>query len=150
MNLRSQRRMAAEILRVGRNRVWIDPEKASEVELAIAREEIRRLIHEKAIRKLQEKGISRSRAKILHEKRKRGKLKGLGRRSGSKGARAPSKEAWMKRIRALRKRLRGLRDRHTISETAYRQLYVMAKSGSFRSVADMDRYIDSSSLRRRR
>lgn len=150
MSLKSQRRVAAEILKIGQNRVWIDPEKIDEVEVAITREEIRRLIHEKAIRKLPEKGVSRVRARILHEKKKIGKRRGYGSRKGAGGARMPSKEAWMKKIRAQRKRLRELRGRHAITESIYRQLYVMAKSGAFRSVSDMERHIEAHNLRRRR
>ena len=35
MNLTTQRRLAASILKVGLNRVWIDPERLEEVSLAI-------------------------------------------------------------------------------------------------------------------
>jgi large subunit ribosomal protein L19e len=150
MSLKSQRRMAAEILKVGENRVWIDPERMGDVELAISREEIRRLIRDEAIQKSPEKGVSRARARVIHEKKKNGKRRGQGSRRGSEGARTPSKEAWMKRIRAQRKRLRELKDKHAVTRTAYRRLYVMAKSGSFRSMSDLERYIDAHSLRRRR
>jgi large subunit ribosomal protein L19e len=150
MSLKSQRRMAAEVLKVGVNRVWIDPERIDEVELAISREEIRRLIRDRAIQKSQEKGVSRARARVLHEKKKNGKRRGQGSRRGSEGARTPTKEAWMKRIRAQRKKLRELRDTHAITQTVYRQLYIMAKSGSFRSVSDLERHIDARNLRRRR
>jgi large subunit ribosomal protein L19e len=150
MSLRSQRRMAAEILKVGENRVWIDPERADDVELAISREEIRRLIRDKAIKKMPEKGVSRARARRIHDQKIAGKRRGQGSRGGTRGARAPSKEAWMKRVRAQRKRLRELRDRHAITETVYRQLYIMAKSGSFRSLADLDRYMEAHGLRRRK
>ena len=44
MSLKSQRRLAAEILKIGKNRVWIDPERIDEVEVAITREEIRKLV----------------------------------------------------------------------------------------------------------
>lgn len=47
--------MAAEILKIGSNRVWIDPERMEDIESAITREEIRKFIREKAIRKLPEK-----------------------------------------------------------------------------------------------
>ena len=150
MSLKSQRRMAAEILKVGENRVWINPERIDDVELAISREEIRRLIRDRAIQKSPEKGVSRARARVLHEKKKDGKRRGQGSRRGSEGARTPSKEAWMKRIRAQRKKIRDLRDKHAITETVYRQLYIMSKSGSFRSLADLERYIDAHNLRRRR
>jgi len=142
--------MAAEILKVGENRVWIDPERADEVESAISREEIRRLIGDRAIKKIPEKGISRARTRLIHAKKIAGKRRGQGSRGGTGGARTPSKEAWMKRVRAQRKKLRELRDKHAVTETIYRQLYIMAKSGSFRSVADLDRYIEAHGIRRKR
>ena len=150
MSLKSQRRMAAEILKVGQSRVWIDPERIDDVELAISREEIKRFIHEKVIRKIPEKGVSRARARILREKRKKGRRRGHGSRQGPRGARRPRKREWIIRIRAQRKRLRELRDRHMITENVYRRLYVMAGSGVFRSVSALERYIDTHNLRRRR
>jgi LSU ribosomal protein L19E len=44
MNLTTQKRLAAEILKVGTNRVWIDPERVEEVSTAITRESIKQLI----------------------------------------------------------------------------------------------------------
>ena len=150
MSLKSQRRMAAEILKIGENRVWIDPERADDVESAISREEIRRLIRDRAIKKTPEKGTSRARARLSHAKKIAGKRRGQGSRGGTAGARTPTKEAWMKRVRAQRKKLRELRDSHAVTEANYRQLYIMAKSGSFRSVADLDRYMEAHGLRRRK
>jgi len=150
MSLRSQRRLAAEILKVGLNRVWIDPDRMEEVESAITREEIRKLIHEGAIRALKKKGVSRARARIIHEKKRKGLRRGPGSRSGTRKARLPRKRMWMMRIRALRRRLRELKSRRLIVEGAYRRLYVMAKSGAFKSIADMERYIDANNLWRRR
>ena len=150
MSLRSQRRLAAEILKVGLNRVWIDPDRMEEVESAITREEIRKLIHEGAIRALKKKGVSRARARIIHEKKRKGLRRGPGSRSGTRKARLPRKRMWMMRIRALRRRLRELKSRRLIVEGAYRRLYIMAKSGAFKSIAEMERYIDAHNLWRRR
>ncbi|NIP67510.1 50S ribosomal protein L19e [Candidatus Bathyarchaeota archaeon] len=150
MSLKNQRRLAAEILKVGQNRVWIDPDRIADVEIAITREEIRRLIHEGAIQRRPQKGVSRARARSLHQKRKKGLRRGPGQRSGSKRARIPKKKTWMKRIRVLRKRLRELKANHTITESVYRHLYKMAGSGEFESVADLERYIQSRGLGRRR
>ena len=75
-NLTGQRRLAAQILKIGQNRVWINPEFMDDVEGAITREEVRKLIHEKIIVSLPEKGVSRSRAKTIRGKKR------LGRRSG--------------------------------------------------------------------
>jgi large subunit ribosomal protein L19e len=149
-NLSSQRRLAAQILKVGQNRVWIDPERMDDVETAITREEIRKLVHEKVIVSLPEKGVSRSRAKTVHEKKRVGRRKGHGSQTGSGYARISKKEAWMKKIRSLRKRLRELKASRVVTEADYRQLYKMASSGRFESVADLERYLKAHDLWRKR
>jgi len=148
--LKSQRRLAAKILKVGQNRVWINPERIDDVETAITREEIRKLIHEGVIKPLPEKGVSRARARILKEKKKKGRRRGHGSRSGSRGARISKKEAWMRKIRALRKKLRELKTSRIITENTYRKLYRMASSGRFQSIADMERYLKAHELWRKR
>lgn len=133
MSLKSQRRLAAEILKVGEGRVWIDPNRIEDVEAAITREEIRKLIHEGIILSLPKKGVSRARARVLQEKKKKGLRRGPGRKSGSAKARVSKKQAWMKKIRPLRKKLRELKASRAITESVYRQLYNMAGSGVFES-----------------
>lgn len=150
MSLRSQRRLAAELLNVGEGRVWIDPDRIEDVEAAITREEIRRLIHEEIIQPLPKKGISRARARVLHEKKKKGLRRGPGRKSGSTRARISKKRVWMKKIRALRKKLRELKTSRVITESVYRRLYNMAGSGVFESTADLERYIKTRGLGRKR
>lgn len=147
--LRSQRRLAAQILKVGQNRVWITPERMEDVEAAITREEIKKLIHEGVIKSLPEKGVSRARARILHKKKKKGLRKGPGSRSGAAHAKISKKEAWMTRIRALRKRLRELKTHRTITKDMYRRMYKMASSGKFESVADLERYLKAHGLWRK-
>jgi len=142
--------MATKVLKVGKNRVWVDPEKTDEVESAITNEEIRKLIHEKTIRKIPEKGVSRARARVLHEKKRRGRKRGPGSRVGSQNARVAKKEAWMSKVRALRENLREMKDKHVITESVYRQLYVKVKTGSFESVSDLQRYLEAHNLRRKR
>lgn len=150
MSLKSQRQLAARLLKVGSSRVWIDPDRIEDVEVAITRAEIRRLVHEGAIRQLPAKGVSRARARVLHEKKKKGLRKGPGTRKGSSRAKITKKEAWMLRIRALRKKLRGWKVSRAISEGAYRKLYRVAGSGRFSSVADMERYAKTHGLWRKR
>jgi large subunit ribosomal protein L19e len=150
LSLKSQRRLAAEILKVGEGRVWIDPERIDYVEAAITREEIRKLIHEKVVRALPQKGVSRARARALKEKRKKGLRRGAGGKSGSARAKISKKQAWMNQIRPLRKRLRELKDSRTITETVYRKLYDMSESGVFESKADLERYIRTHGLWRKR
>jgi len=150
LSLRSQRRLAAEVLKVGEGRVWIDPERTEDVEAAITREEIRRLIHEGAIQSRPEEGISHIRASVRHEKRKRGLRRGAGTKTGSSGARVSQKRAWIEKIRPLRKKLRSFKESHAITETSYRRLYSMAGSGVFESSADLERYIKAHGLWRKR
>jgi len=149
-NLSSQRRLAAQILKVGQNRVWINPEKIDDVEGAITREEIKRLIHEKIIVSLPEQGVSRSRAKLVREKKRVGRRKGAGSRTGSAHAKISKKEAWMSKIRCLRRKLRELKTSRVITENTYRKLYGIAGSGKFASVAELERYLKANDLWRKR
>lgn len=149
-NLRNQRRLAAQILNVGQNRVWMDPERIDDVEAAITREEIRKLIREGAIKSMAEKGVSRARARVLHKKKREGRRRGLGSKSGAAHARVSKKEAWMSKIRALRRRLRELKINKVISENAYRKAYVMASSGRFKSIADLEDHLKEQGLWRKR
>ena len=150
MSLTNQRRLASQILKVGKGRVWIDPDSIDIVEAAITREEIRKLIHEGVIKSLPEKGISRARARILHTKRKKGLGKGAGQKSGSAQAKISKKDAWMIRIRALRRKLREWKESRAIAENAYRELYGMAGSGVFQSVAEMERHAKTKGMWRKR
>lgn len=150
MNLRNQRRLASEILKIGLNNVWINPDRIEDIEGAITREDIRKLIHEKVIRAKPIKGVSRARARILHEKKKSGLRKGAGSRKGKSTARMPRKKSWEIKIRAIRKYLKELRGRRIIRRKSYRHLYLKAKGGVFYSVADVDQYIEANKLIRRR
>ena len=149
-DLKSQRRLAAQILKIGQNRVWIDPERIEDAEGAITRDEVRKLVHEGTIRSKPEKGISRGRGRILHLKKKKGRRSGAGSRTGSPRARISKKEAWMSKIRALRKKLRLLKAKKVIPEGEYGKLYRMAGSGRFESVADLERYLKAHELWRKR
>ena len=149
-NLSSQRRLAAQIMKIGKNRVWIDPKRVDDVDVAITREEIRKLIHEKIITSLPEKGVSRSRAKIVIEKKRKGLRKGPGSKTGSPRAKITKKEAWMTRIRSQRKRLRELKTNRIIMESTYRKIYMVAGSGKFDSIADLERYLKTNDLWRNR
>jgi large subunit ribosomal protein L19e len=150
MSLKSQRRLAAELLKIGEGRVWIDPERMVDVEVAITREEIRKLIHEGIIKSLPSKGVSRARARVLQERKRKGLGRGPGGKSGTAKARISKKHTWMKKIRPLRKKLRELKTNRVITVSAYRKLYDMAGSGTFESIADLERYIKTRGLGRKR
>ncbi|MGQ4914929.1 MAG: 50S ribosomal protein L19e [Candidatus Asgardarchaeia archaeon] len=141
MNLKIQRKLIARTLGVGVDRVWIDPERIDEVSLLAQRSEIHKLIHDGVIRIKPVRGTSRVRARLLHEKKKKGLRRGMGKRKGKKTARIPRKLQWMIRVRALRKHLRELKEKQIISKRVYRDLYIKVSSGVFHSIRHLDNYI---------
>jgi large subunit ribosomal protein L19e len=149
MSLKAQKRMAAEILKCGENRVYFDPYLIEEIKMAITREDIRNLIKEGIIIKKYKNGNSSYRKSLRHERKKKGRARGLGKRKGTKYARLPKKKAWMNRIRPQRRELKKLRDRKLITPATYRKLYKNAKGGMFNSVAQMNRYIKEKEYIRR-
>jgi len=149
-DLKGQRRLAARILKIGQNRVWINPERMDDVEGAITREEVRKLIHEKIIVSLPEKGVSRSRAKIIRVKKALGRRSGPGSVTGAGHAKLTKKDAWMIKIRSLRRKLRELKASRVITEKTYTQYYRMAGSGRFNSIAELERHLKESDLWRKR
>ncbi|MCJ7794535.1 MAG: 50S ribosomal protein L19e [Methanoregulaceae archaeon] len=136
-DLASQKRIVAAILKCGVNRVWFDPERLSDIENAISREDLRGLVTDGAIKARQKKGVSRGRAREKIAKRSYGHCRGPGRRKGAAGARHPGKRSWIQKIRAIRKALVALREAATINPHTYRILYRKAAGGQFRSVAHM-------------
>ena len=150
MDVSTQRKLAARLLNVGVNRIWIDPDRLDDVALAIRRDDIRRLIHEGAIQKAPIKGISRGRAKVVQEKRKRGLRSGPGSRKGKRTSRLSSKQRWMIKIRAIRQHIRKLRARRIIKPRDYRRLYRLSKGGMFSSIRRVDMYIQEHKMKRRK
>jgi large subunit ribosomal protein L19e len=136
-DLASQKRIASSILKCGVNRVWFNPERLTDIENAISREDLRGLISDGAIKAQQKNGISRGRARAKMAKRSYGHCKGPGRRKGAVGARNPRKRSWIQKIRAIRKALVALREAKSIDSHMYRVLYRKAAGGQFRSVAHM-------------
>jgi len=136
-----QRRMAAEILGIGVNRVWIDPEAVDEIEKAVTKEDIKKLIEERKIWKRPVKGVSRHRAKKREIQRRKGRRRGPGSKKGSKYARMGGSMVWVMRIRAIRKILRRLKDAGIIERRAYNKLRRLAKAGFFRSKAHVISYV---------
>src|SRR5688500_2054220 len=114
-DLKNQKRLAASVMKVGASRVRIDPDRGEEVASAVTRADVRKLVQQKAT----------------------GRRTGPGSRKGAANARRPRKESWVMRIRALRDELSVLREKGAIDVAVYRDYYVRAKGGQFRSRAHM-------------
>ena len=133
MDLSLQRKLASEILSVGKDRIWIDPNKIQDVSKALSRSDILDLIDKGIIRVKQVKGQSRTWANYIKEQKKKGRRRGSGSRKGARKARLDKKESWIKRIRAIRNLLRELKEKNIIDKKLYRDLYKRAKSNEFKS-----------------
>jgi len=133
MDLKNQKRMAAEILHCGRTRVWIDPNRMEDVGDAITRADIRTAIGSGTIRALPKQGISRGRSRYITGQKRKGRRRGPGSRKGASRARTPKKENWIQTIRPIREELRKLREEEKITPKIYREFYMKAKGGMFKS-----------------
>jgi large subunit ribosomal protein L19e len=141
-DLSAQKRLAADVLDVGENRVWLDPGAQEELEDAITREDIRELVEQGTVRAKEPAGNSRGRAKERAAKRSYGHQKGPGTRKGKAGGRQNEKQEWRNSIRAQRRKLRELRDDGDVTPGQYRELYDMAKGGEFQDVRRLLNYVD--------
>ena len=137
MQITNQKKMAAQILKCGVNRVWVDPRYVDQVSGAVQKSDVRELIEEGLIKARPIKGTSRVRARKLTEQRSKGRRRGHGSRKGSARARLPKKNRWMRTIRSQRRTLKGMREEGTLQASEYRYYYRKAKGGSYRSIAHM-------------
>ncbi|MFO7619270.1 MAG: 50S ribosomal protein L19e [Thermoplasmata archaeon] len=139
MNLTNQRRMAAQILGCGENRIWIDPDPDNIKQVAdcITRNDVRLAINWGLIQAKQKKGISSGRRKQAAHQKEKGRQRGQGSRKGAKYARTPRKREWIRRIRPIRYRLKELKDAGVIDNHTYRVFYRQAKGGMFKSKAHL-------------
>ncbi|RMF55290.1 50S ribosomal protein L19e [Candidatus Woesearchaeota archaeon] len=149
MRLKSQRKLAAQILKCAEKRVVFDTERIEDIKEAITKADIRGLIHDKVITAKPAKGVSRVRAKKRQIQKRKGKRTGKGSRKGGKKARNPKKKTWMNRIRIQRKFLQELRDKKMITSKDYRSLYQKAKGGFFRSKRHVKLFITEKGLMRK-
>ncbi len=136
----NKKEMIARALKVGKNRIWIDPSKKEEVEKAVTRRDIRELLAKKIIKVKKKKGVSRARARLRHEQKKKGRRRGHGKRKGAKGARIDKKRAWINKVRAQRKLLKEYKGK--IDSKLYREIYSKIKGNFFRSRAHLKMYIE--------
>lgn len=140
-----QKRMAAEVLGVGVSRVRFvikSEEDREELESAITKEDVRRLIKMGIIVAVPEKSNSRGRWRELKEKRAKGRRRGQGKRKGKANARHDRKRDWVNRIRKMRRYLKYLRDKGMIDRRTYRRYYRLAKGGAFNSLSALRMHLE--------
>jgi large subunit ribosomal protein L19e len=128
-----QKRLASEIMKVGKSKVWIDPAKIKEAQSAITRADIKRLIQQGIIKKMPKK--------VKMPKKKKKRRRGPGSKKGSRYAGVTKKRRWINTVRPLRRMLRELKADGSIDNRTYRRLYMLVKGGQFRSRSHLRIYL---------
>lgn len=146
MELKIQKRLAAQVLKCSPKRIRFDAERLEEIKEAITKADIKGLINSKAIIRVQKKGVSRFRAKIRHLKKKEGRHRGFGSRKGRNTARLPPKKKWMNAVRLQRRILKIMKNKKNIDNKVFYELYAKVKGGFFRSKRHLELYIQEHKL----
>jgi large subunit ribosomal protein L19e len=143
---KTQRRLAAKILKCSPKKVWFDPSSAEEIKGGITNANIRGLIGVHAILRKPDNDTSRGRMRQALSQKRKGRGKGPTRRKGKATARLSRKDDWMNRVRLLRVELNDLKAKGQIEVKDYRMLYMKAKGGFFRSKRHLNLYIAEQGL----
>lgn len=146
MRLTSQRRVSAQLLKVGENKVWFDPGRLAEIKEAITKADVRGLINDKAIQAKPDTGISGFRSRKIKVQKRKGRMQGPGSRKGSSRSRLPRKTEWMNKVRAQREFLKEVKANGLIDVSTYRSLYLKIKGGFFRSRRHIKLYLNEHNL----
>jgi large subunit ribosomal protein L19e len=146
MQLNAQKRLAAQLLKCGKNRIVFDSDRLEDIKEAITRADMNSLINDKAVMKRPERGVSQARVRKIKLQKRHGNRQGVGSRKGKKTARLPSKDKWIDSIRIQRSFLKELRNKEIIAKSDYQMLYLKSKGGFFRSKRHIKLYIEEHEL----
>ena len=149
-SLKTQKKLAARIMKCSPKKVRFDVDSLSDIKESITKIDLKGMVGRNVISKRPSNSSSRVRArKILTQKRK-GLRKGHGSRKGTANARLQRKGQWINRIRKQRELLKALRDKALITKEDYRRLANKAKGGFFRSVKHLKIYLEENKLFRKK
>ena len=142
----TQKRLSAQILKCGKNRIRFNPEALEEIKEAITKADIRSLINQGLITKKRLLNTSRFWSRKIKRQKSHGKRKGFGSRKGKKTARLKPKRVWINKIRLQREFIKSLRNQNTINSGIYHELYMKSKGGYFRSLRHLKLYLQERGL----
>lgn len=131
--------MASRIFKVGRNRVWLDPKHAKDIEGAITKADVRKMILKGWIKELPEK--------IHKPKERRKRSRGEGSIKGARYSIVNRKRRWIIKVRPMRAMLQEMKKKNEIDNPTFKKLYSLVKGGMFRSRSHLNLYIEQNNLR---
>jgi large subunit ribosomal protein L19e len=146
MKLDVQKKIAGKILKCSPSRIRLDVSRLEEIKESITKADIRSLIKDDAITKIQKKGTSGGRARKIKLQKRKGRKKGAGSRKGKSKARAPKKITWMRKVRKQRGFIQELKKKGLIDSKVFRELYMKVKGGFFRSQRHIKIFINEHGL----
>ncbi|MEK6909506.1 MAG: 50S ribosomal protein L19e [Candidatus Aenigmatarchaeota archaeon] len=133
-----QKKLAAKVMKTGISRVWLNPEKMKDIEKAITKWDIRKLIKKGDIKDLPEK--IHARAEVKKRKRGPGSIK------GKKYSIVRRKRRWILAVRPQRRMLKELKTSGQLDNMGYRKLYNLVKGGMFRSRSHLKLYMQQNNM----
>ncbi|MCX8194632.1 MAG: 50S ribosomal protein L19e [Candidatus Micrarchaeota archaeon] len=146
MAMATVKRIASELLGVGKSQIRFKPDSLQKIEEALTREDVRSLIKEGAVYALSPRGACRLRRKKKAGQLRKGRRSGTGTRKGSAGARMGNKKFWIARVRAQRKYLRILVSENRLPPKEARRMYWMIKGNAFRGVRALETFLHENKL----
>lgn len=146
MAMNTVRRIAAQVIGVGENKVRFKPEANSKIGEALTREDVRSLIKDGSIYAIAPRGVSRLRGREKAEQAKKGRRGGKGSKKGTHAARQHPKTHWIAKVRSQRLYLRTLIDGNKLADGASRKIYLMIKGNAFKGVKFLEVYLKDNKL----
>jgi len=137
MSATTVKRLAADILKCGVNRIRIKDGEYGRAMEALTREDVRGLIDDGAVYSLRYVGPR------TKPERKR---KGIGKRRGKKFSRKSEKDSWMERIRSQRAYLDVLLETGEVPAEYKRKVYLKIKGGSFKGKKALLTYLKENEM----
>jgi large subunit ribosomal protein L19e len=144
MDLDKVKRIAARVLKTGRQKVWFNPEESDKIKEVMTKEDIRGLLKEGVIKKKSPQSQSKARARKLKEKKKKGRKSGRGKRKGTKKTRRQKKKDWITRVRSQRRTLKELKKENpkAVEKVGYGKVYRMIKGNYFKGKNYVKAYVE--------